>query len=136
MSILCDVPYIVWMEHVLPLLDACDIGNLSLSVDTAARQCILACIDHVPYAWNNEWTVKQSSLYLHATFNLTVEDVRMGYNDALHRACRYGHLEVVKYLCEKFGLTTEDVHLDVIKYLYEKFGSPAEDARFAMGYGG
>src|SRR6056297_3143255 len=60
------------------------------------------------------------------------EDVRSDDNYALTCASENGHIEVVKYLCEIYGLTIEDIrsqdnyalrlascygHIEVVKYL-------------------
>jgi hypothetical protein len=39
------------------------------------------------------------------TFNFVTKDVGYGRDEALRKACRYGHLKLVKYLVEKFNLT-------------------------------
>jgi hypothetical protein len=66
---------------------------------------------------------------------LTITDIRTNNNYALRNACYRGHLEVIKYLIEKFHLTITDirtnnnyalqnayanVHLGVVKYLIKK----------------
>jgi len=71
-------------------------------------------------------------------------------NYALRHAAIGGHLPVVKYLREGFGLTADDAraemnealrssavfgHLAVVKYLREGFGLTVEDARVAYGFG-
>ena len=40
---------------------------------------------------------------------MNIEDVRSEDNYALILSCAYGHIEIVKYLCETFGLSVEDV---------------------------
>lgn len=41
-------------------------------------------------------------------YGLTAEDARAEDNEALKSSATNGHLDVVQYLCEDFGLTTDD----------------------------
>lgn len=62
MNALHDIQYVVWKEHILPLLDVRDISKLLQAVDATARSHILDCIGCVPYAWHQDWTMPIQSL--------------------------------------------------------------------------
>ena len=63
-----------------------------------------------------------------------MENIQSDDNLSVQLVCEYGHLDVVQYLCEMFGLTVEDIrsdynwalqlacgngHFHVIRYLCE-----------------
>jgi len=81
--------------------------------------------------------------------NLTHLHVKNEDNKAFRIACLHGHLEVLKWLVDKFGLTVMDVrcnenwafriaclhgHLEVAKWLVDKFRLTIEDVRSLDNY--
>jgi hypothetical protein len=84
-----------------------------------------------------------------STFDLTPEDARMKYNNALRLACKHGHLEIARYLTSTFGLTAADArmrgnyafrcscqngHLETAQWLVMTFGLTVADARAINAY--
>src|SRR6056297_2162609 len=98
-------------------------------------------LDRLEYLWV---CCEVGNLPILKLLKFTSKDIRSEDNKALIWASDNGHIEVVKYLCETYGLTIEDIrsldnealrraseegHIEVVKYLYETYLLTFEDIR-------
>jgi hypothetical protein len=108
---------------------------------TTLQRCRCVC-----QRWNKIILKSQAYRKLFASLNHNLLDNLKSkkWKCAFRYACKYGHLEIVQWLVETFGLTTEDVksdnnlafqwacgygHLEVAQWLVRTFDLTAEDIR-------
>lgn len=72
-------------------------------------------------------------------FNITAFHIRQYNNKAFHNACKYGDLNVIKFLCFRFGFTISDVtnqdyhgfkaarNISMMKWLVQEFNLDLSD---------